>query len=130
MREPLLTVGAPLLPDPQETLDLRLFPDGNREVRLAAYDHFSPPRYDADSRLPIASLTARRSVRLLSFECKPDECFGGTGERFAKMDLSGQTFFLKNQDGQGVNNHRTYKKHPVLRVEPHVWHILSHHLVV
>ena len=47
-----------------------------------------------------------------SFESKPDECFAGTGERFAKMDLSGQTFFLKNQDGQGVNNRRTYKNIP------------------
>ena len=28
------------------------------------------------------------------------------------MDLSGQTFFLKNQDGQGVNNRRTYKNIP------------------
>ena len=28
------------------------------------------------------------------------------------MDLSGQTFYLKNQDGQGVNNRRTYKNIP------------------
>ena len=28
------------------------------------------------------------------------------------MDLSGQTLFLKNQDGQGVNNRRTYKNIP------------------
>ncbi len=28
------------------------------------------------------------------------------------MDLSGHTFFLKNQDGQGVNNRRTYKNIP------------------
>ncbi|WP_303324461.1 alpha-xylosidase [uncultured Duncaniella sp.] len=111
MREPLLDRWSTLLPDPQETLDLRLFPDGNREVRLAAYDHFSPPRYDA---LPLAycKLDGKKERATLSFECKPDECFGGTGERFAKMDLSGQTFFLKNQDGQGVNNHRTYKNIP------------------
>lgn len=48
----------------------------------------------------------------MAFECKHDECFAGTGERFAKMDLSGQTFYLKNQDGQGVNNRRTYKNIP------------------
>ena len=41
-----------------------------------------------------------------------NSCFAGTGERFGKMDLSGQTFFLKNQDGQGVNNRRTYKNIP------------------
>ena len=111
MREPLLDRWSTLLPDPQETLDLRLFPDGKREVRLAAYDHFSPPRYDA---LPLAycKLDGKKERATLSFECKPDECFGGTGERFAKMDLSGQTFFLKNQDGQGVNNRRTYKNIP------------------
>ncbi len=107
VKPPVLDRWSELLPDPQETLDLRLYPDGKREIRLAAYDHFSPPRYDA---LPLA-FCKRNGVKeraTLSFESKPDECFAGTGERFAKMDLSGQTFFLKNQDGQGVNNRRTY----------------------
>ena len=100
-----------LLPDPQPTFDLRLYPDGVREIRLAAYDHFSPPRYDA---LPLAfcKMDEHKERATLSFECKSDECFAGTGERFAKMDLSGQDFFLKNQDGQGVNNRRTYKNIP------------------
>ena len=86
-----------LLPDPQPTFDLRLYPDGVREIRLAAYDHFSPPRYDA---LPLAfcKLDGAKERATLSFECKSDECFAGTGERFAKMDLSGQSFFLKNQE--------------------------------
>lgn len=111
LRQPLLDRWSDLQPDPQETLDLRLYPDGKREIRLAAYDHFSPPRYDA---LPIAfcRCNGKAERATLSFECKHDECFGGTGERFAKMDLSGQTFFLKNQDGQGVNNRRTYKNIP------------------
>ncbi|MBR6944635.1 MAG: alpha-xylosidase [Prevotella sp.] len=100
-----------LQPDPQETIDIRLYPDGNKEIRLAAYDHFSPPRYDA---LPLAycKTEGNDDRATLSFECKHDECFAGTGERFMKMDLSGQTFFLKNQDGQGVNNRRTYKNIP------------------
>ena len=100
-----------LLPDPQPTFDLRLYPDGVKEIRLAAYDHFSPPRYDA---LPLAfcKMDEHKERATLSFECKSDECFAGTGERFAKMDLSGQDFFLKNQDGQGVNNRRTYKNIP------------------
>jgi alpha-D-xyloside xylohydrolase len=82
-----------------------------KEIRLSAYDHFSPPRYDA---LPIAFCKSgeERNRATISFECKANECFAGTGERFAKMDLSGQTFFLKNQDGQGVNNRRTYKNIP------------------
>ncbi len=111
MKEPVLDRWSTLLPDPQETLDLRLFPDGQREIRLAAYDHFSPPRYDA---LPLAfcKLDGKKERATMSFECKADECFAGTGERFMKMDLSGQTFYLKNQDGQGVNNRRTYKNIP------------------
>lgn len=111
LREPELDRWSTLLPDPQETLDLRLWPDGEHEVRLAAYDHFSPPRYDA---LPVAYCKSGDRVdrATLSFACLHDECFAGTGERFAKMDLSGQTFYLKNQDGQGVNNRRTYKNIP------------------
>lgn len=110
-KEPKLDRWSDLLPDTQETFDLRLFPDGKKEIRLSAYDHFSPPRYDA---LPIAFCKAdnENERATISFECKSDECFAGTGERFMKMDLSGQTFFLKNQDGQGVNNRRTYKNIP------------------
>lgn len=111
MQQPVLDRWSELLPDPQETLDLRLFPDGKHEVRLAAYDHFSPPRYDA---LPLGycKTEGKNDRATLSFECKLNECFAGTGERFEKMDLSGQIFFLKNQDGQGVNNRRTYKNIP------------------
>ena len=102
-----------LQPAPQPTVDIRFYPEGgtHKEIALAAYDHFSPPRYDA---LPIGFVkdSAEPSAGLLSFACQPDECFCGTGERFKKMDLSGQSFYLKNQDGQGVNNSRTYKNIP------------------
>lgn len=99
VEEPLLDRWSELLPDPQETLDITLYPDGKREIRLSAYDHFSPPRYDA---LPVAfcKRDGRKERATLSFECKPDECFAGTGERFFKMDLSGQTFFLKTRMGK------------------------------
>lgn len=111
VKEPVLDHWSNLLPAPQETLDLTVYPDGKREIRLAAYDHFSPPRYDG---LPLAYCVreGHKERATLSFECKADECFAGTGERFTKMDLSGHTFFLKNQDGQGVNNRRTYKNIP------------------
>lgn len=111
LQEPELDRWSTLLPDPQETLDIRFWPDGKHEVRLSAYDHFSPPRYDA---LPLGycKRDGKNERATLSFECKLNECFAGTGERFEKMDLSGQTFFLKNQDGQGVNNRRTYKNIP------------------
>lgn len=48
----------------------------------------------------------------ISVTAAPNEVFTGTGERFTKMDLSGHTFQLKNQDGQGVNNRRAYKNIP------------------
>lgn len=109
--EPVVERWSDLLPDPQETIDITLHPDKEKSVRLSAYDHFSPPRYDA---LPLAYCTCegRDERATISFECKHDECFAGTGERFYKMDLSGHTFQLKNQDGQGVNNRRAYKNIP------------------
>ena len=111
MREPRLERWSSLQPDPQETLDLTLFPDGKHEVRLAAYDHFSPPRYEA---LPLAYCKTGGQIdrATLSIACRGDECFAGTGERFSKMDLSGQVIYLRNQDGQGVNSRRAYKNIP------------------
>ena len=111
VKEPVLDHWSDLLPAPQETLDLTVYPDGKREIRLAAYDHFSPPRYDGQP-LAYCVREGHKERATRSFECKADECFAGTGERFTKMDLSGHTFFLKNQDGQGVNNRRTYKNIP------------------
>ena len=101
-----------LQPAPQPTIRLTIYPDGNPDKGIElSDDHFSPPRYDA---LPIAyCLTEGNPDRAtISFACEPDECFVGTGERFRKMDLSGQTFYLKNQDGQGVNNRRAHKNIP------------------
>ena len=112
VRKPVLDKWSDLLPEPQECFDLCLCPEGNgKAVHLAAYDHFSPPRYDA---LPLAFVKrdGRMSATTLAVDCQPDECFVGSGERFTKMDLAGRTFQLKNQDGQGVNNRRCYKNVP------------------
>lgn len=113
LKEAVIDFWSDLQPAPQPTIDLTIYPDGHAEkpVRLSAYDHFSPPRYDA---LPLAYCETEGKVdrATLSFECKHDECFAGTGERFTKMDLAGHTFYLKNQDGQGVNNRRAYKNIP------------------
>ena len=111
---PKLDHWSDLLPAPQPAPFMTFYPDGDETKGIAlSDDHFSPPRYDA---LPLgfvsrgsASKTERATI---SFKCAPDECFVGTGERFRKMDLSGQTFQLKNQDGQGVNNRRCYKNIP------------------
>ncbi len=103
-----------LQPAPQPAPFITFYPDGDETKGIAlSDDHFSPPRYDA---LPLGFVSqgpsAANERATISFRCEPDECFAGTGERFRKMDLSGQTFQLKNQDGQGVNNRRCYKNIP------------------
>ena len=107
-----------LQPAPQPAPFITFYPDGDPQKGIAlSDDHFSPPRYDA---LPLGFCsvcsepvaTPHNERATISFRCEPDECFAGTGERFRKMDLSGQTFQLKNQDGQGVNNRRCYKNIP------------------
>jgi alpha-D-xyloside xylohydrolase len=100
-----------LQPAPQPTLKLRFFPDGKQEVHLTDYDMFSPARHDAFA-LAMVEKDGKPHRVTCSFHAKSDECFMGTGERFAKMDLSGRTVQLCNQDGQGVNNRRTYKNIP------------------
>ena len=116
---PQLDHWSDLLPAPQPAPRITFYPDGDETKGIALNDdHFSPPRYDA---LPLGfcsvcgdSVATNRTTEraTISFRCTADECFAGTGERFRKMDLSGQTFFLKNQDGQGVNNRRCYKNIP------------------
>ena len=108
---PQLDHWSDLLPAPQPAPFITFYPDGDKTKGIAlSDDHFSPPRYDA---LPLGFVTAPHAERAtISFKCTPSECFVGTGERFRKMDLSGQTFQLKNQDGQGVNNRRCYKNIP------------------
>ena len=118
LNAPILDYWSDLLPPPQPAPFITYYPDGdeNKPIELSD-DHFSPPRYDA---LPlgfvscgIATTKGETNERAtISFKCQADECFVGTGERFRKMDLSGQTFQLKNQDGQGVNNRRCYKNIP------------------
>ncbi len=116
LRVPQLDKWSDLLPAPQPAPFITFYPDGDETKDIAlSDDHFSPPRYDA---LPLGfvscdSIATNKTGRAtISFKCEPDECFVGTGERFRKIDLSGQTFQLKNQDGQGVNNRRCYKNIP------------------
>jgi alpha-D-xyloside xylohydrolase len=102
---------SPLLPKPDETLDVTFCPDGKKEIKTSAFDQFFPARQDA---MPLAyienkGITDRTTI---SFHAEHDEVFAGTGERFQKMDLSGNTIQLENQDGQGVNSRRTYKNIP------------------
>lgn len=100
-----------LVPGPAETIHLSFFPDGKKEVALSAYDMFSPARHDAFA-LAYVERNDEPHRATFSLQAIPDECYYGTGERFTKMDLSGKTFQLRNQDGQGVNNRRAYKNIP------------------
>lgn len=100
-----------LVPAPAETIDLKFYPDGKKEVALSAYDMFSPARHDAFA-LAFVERNEVANRATFSIKAKADECFYGTGERFTKMDLSGKTMQLSNLDGQGVNNRRTYKSIP------------------
>ena len=118
LNTPQLDHWSDLLPAPQPAPFITVYPDGDETKGIAlSDDHFSPPRYDA---LPLGfctvcccnTATNKTERATISFKCTPDECFVGTGERFRKMDLSGQTFQLKNQDGQGVNSRRCYKNIP------------------
>lgn len=45
--EPEIEWWSDLQPAPQETIDIRFFPDGKHEVKISAYDMFSPARHDA-----------------------------------------------------------------------------------
>ncbi len=110
-RQPQISWWSDLVPAPAETIDLTLFPDGVHEVKFSAYDMFSPARHDAFALAMVERNDVPNRVTC-SLKAKADECFAGTGERFAKMDLSGRTFQLRNQDGQGVNNRRAYKNIP------------------
>ena len=100
-----------LVPLPDREPELAFYPDGKREIRLSTYDQFFPARPEA---FPLAFIEkdgiCRRAA--ISFRADPDERFAGTGERFAKSDLAGQTLELRNRDAQGVNNRRCYKNVP------------------
>jgi len=109
--QPQIDWWSDLVPAPAETIQLSFFPDGKKEVKLSATDMFSPARHDAFA----LAFVERNDIphrTTFSLAAKGDECFYGTGERFTKMDLSGKTLQMRNQDGQGVNNRRTYKSIP------------------
>lgn len=109
--EPETDFWSDLLPPPHDVFNARFYPDGQIPVRVSHDDNFFPARSDAFG-LAYVEKNGKPDRIVFSLKAKPDEKFVGTGERFSKMDLSGQTFQLKNQDGQGVNNRRTYKNIP------------------
>lgn len=113
-------IEAPTVPDkpwstlvdaPAPKLRLTLLPDGRTALPVSWADHFFPKQCDGVGLGTAGSEDGRRFM-LLGLQVAPQECFCGTGERFAKMDLSGQALTLMNVDGLGVNSRRTYKNVP------------------
>ncbi|MBN1873983.1 MAG: glycoside hydrolase family 31 protein, partial [Anaerolineae bacterium] len=96
---------------PPETLDAIIYPDGKTPVALAAHDHFIPSKIES---LPVGFVARNGEPHraVFSFHAEAGECFAGTGERFAKLDLAGRTLALENTDALGVNNRRAYKNVP------------------
>ncbi len=113
LKEAEINFWSDLIEPPQDTLQIEFFPDGiaDKNISLNSNDYFFPKRRGS---LPLA-LVKQNDVVLshtLSFVAFHDECFSGTGERFSNLNLSGSTFNLINQDGQGVNSRRVYKNVP------------------
>ena len=94
-----------------DSLNLTLYPDGKTAVPLNGADRFFNGMFDS---LPLCLVEKDGEVFKSGFAVKAEasETFCGTGERFAKLDLSGQTIELDNTDGLGVNSRRAYKNIP------------------
>ncbi|MEX0654629.1 MAG: TIM-barrel domain-containing protein [Phycisphaeraceae bacterium] len=100
-----------LIPPPRETLAATVFPDGYTAVPFMAYDQFFPKQVES---LPLAFVERAGTIDRMAWalHAMPNERFAGTGERFARMDLAGQTLELVNTDALGTNNRRAYKNVP------------------
>lgn len=101
-----------LVPPPDETMRIVWYPNGDKPVHQTDWDSFSPTRHDAFALAVVVNPEQKTQCITFSLKAHSDECFYGTGERFGKLDLSGKTVQLFNQDAQGVNNRRSYKNIP------------------
>lgn len=100
-----------MIAGPEPGFELALFPGDGPEVELHAYDHFFPALPESFG-LGWLEETGQPVATFVSIRADSNERFVGTGERFAKMDLSGQTLVLENFDAAGVNSRRAYKNVP------------------
>jgi alpha-D-xyloside xylohydrolase len=109
--EPEIHFWSEQLPPPDETFSATIYPDSDTAVPLSAYDQFSPFKQESMA----VAFIERDGIpyrSLYSFYAEAQEKFAGTGERFSKLDLSGQTVTLENTDALGVNSRRAYKSIP------------------
>lgn len=104
-------IWSTLQPEPPQTFDAVVLPDGTSPVPFMAYDDFFPAQSESFS-LGFVERDGAINRWMYSLHAKPQEKFVGTGERFAPMNLAGKTFVLENTDGLGVNSRRAYKNVP------------------
>ncbi|MHB1000220.1 MAG: glycoside hydrolase family 31 protein [Armatimonadota bacterium] len=110
--EPRRTWGGQEIPFAiPESFVASVLPDGRTEIPFMAYDQFFPGAYDSMA-LSYVERDEEPIRTLFSVHAEHNEKFAGTGERFAKTDLSGRTLILENMDGMGVNNRKCYKNMP------------------
>lgn len=104
-------IWSTLQPEPPQTFDAAVFPDGKTAVPFMAYDDFFPSQSESFS---LGFIEKDNAVHrwAYSLHARPNEKFVGTGERFAAMNLGGKTYVLENTDGLGVNSRRAYKNVP------------------
>lgn len=100
-----------MIAGPEAGFELSLLPVDGPEVEFHAYDHFFPALPESFG-LGWLEEQGRPIATFASLRAQVNERFAGTGERFAKMDLCGQTLVLENFDAAGVNSRRAYKNVP------------------
>jgi len=96
---------------PHPAFNATVYPDGRTAVPFMAWDLFDPNRLFS---LPLAFVERDGAPQRMTFalHAAPGEKYAGTGERFTRMNLSGETLLLQNEDATGVNNRRAYKNIP------------------
>jgi len=109
--DPQINKWSDLVQPPPAVFAATVFPDGQVAVPLMSQDLFYPHHLESVG-LGFVERNGAPQRALFSVHARHDEKFAGTGERFNKLDLSGQTLALENADGLGVNSRRAYKNVP------------------
>ncbi len=101
-----------LVPPPPEALAATVLPDGHLALDLWEHDCLYPAHLESMG-LGYLEREGQAHASLFSLRSPPGERFCGTGERFAPLNLAGQTIALENADAMGCNSRRAYKNVPL-----------------
>ena len=96
---------------PPQMVVAEIYPDHKKSINFMSYDTFQPNEVNS---IPLGFVERNDEISrcLFGIESTADEKFVGTGERFRKMDLSGSTILLENDDAMGANCCHSYKNVP------------------